>query len=202
MSVATGRTLADLLRHGETEGAGGFRGSTDDALTPRGLEQMRMAVANRPAWDRIVSSPLRRCATFSAELAQQRGIPLDVDERLKEMHFGAWEGKTAQELMQTDGEGLLRFWNDPALNTPPSGESLRAFQARVLAAWNDQIRAHAGQYLLFVLHGGPIRVLLGHVLGSPPAALLQFDVPLASLTRVEVDHEAQSQRTRVLAASE
>jgi alpha-ribazole phosphatase len=202
MSSASSTTLAELLRHGETFGAGGFRGSTDDALTPHGLEQMRMAVENRAGWDRIVTSPLRRCLAFANELAQARGVPVDSDERFKEMHFGDWEGKTAEELMRSDDEALLRFWNDPALHTPPSGEPLRAFQARVLAAWNDNIGARRGQHLLLVLHGGPIRVVLGHVLGSPPAALLRFDVPLGSLTRIAVEHETNGLRARVLAASE
>ncbi len=47
----------DLLRHGETESGGGFRGSLDDALTARGWAQMRTAVEGG-RWDLLVSSPL------------------------------------------------------------------------------------------------------------------------------------------------
>ena len=62
----------DLLRHGETESGGGFRGSLDDALTARGWAQMRTAVEGG-RWDLLVSSPLQRCRAFAEELAQRQG---------------------------------------------------------------------------------------------------------------------------------
>jgi broad specificity phosphatase PhoE len=55
----------DLLRHGETELGGGLRGSLDDALTDKGWQQMRAAVVEQGPWDRLVSSPLQRCARFA-----------------------------------------------------------------------------------------------------------------------------------------
>ena len=58
----------DLLRHGETELGGGLRGSLDDALTANGWVQMREAVVARGPWDRLISSPLQRCARFAEEL--------------------------------------------------------------------------------------------------------------------------------------
>jgi alpha-ribazole phosphatase len=202
MSAAILTTIVDLLRHGETEGGPGFRGSTDDPLTPRGLAQMWAAVDGQPGWDRIVTSPMRRCAEFSAALARHRKLPLDGDERLKEIHFGAWEAKTAEQLMRSDRDALLRFWSDPALHTPPGGEPLAALHARAVAAWAHHLRTHSGQRLLFVTHGGPIRVVLGHVLGSSPAELLRFDVAHASLTRIRVDHDMErGLRAEVLAPS-
>lgn len=64
----------DLLRHGETELGGGLRGSLDDALTELGWQQMRAAVADGGPWERIVSSPLQRCARFSEELADRKSV--------------------------------------------------------------------------------------------------------------------------------
>lgn len=132
----TPEILIALLRHGETEGGARFRGSTDDPLSLAGWEQMRIAVGKEP-WQRIVASPLKRCAEFADGLAARLGIPLEIDDRLREMHFGGWEGKTAAELMESDGEALTRFWRDPASYTPPGAEPLRDFQVRVLAAWSD-----------------------------------------------------------------
>ena len=96
----------DLLRHGETELGGGLRGSLDDALTPLGWAQMRDAVKGGGPWDRIVSSPLQRCALFARELSAQLDIPLSFDKNLQELHFGAWEGQSAAALMQTDEQAL------------------------------------------------------------------------------------------------
>ena len=85
----------DLLRHGETELGGGLRGSLDDALTALGWTQMRDAVQGKGPWDRIVSSPLQRCALFARELSAQLDIPVSFDKDLQELHFGAWEGLSA-----------------------------------------------------------------------------------------------------------
>ena len=82
----------DLLRHGETELGGGLRGSIDDALTDLGWAQMRAAVVGQGPWDRLVSSPLKRCARFAEELGAQLGVPVQLDKDLQELHFGAWEG--------------------------------------------------------------------------------------------------------------
>lgn len=166
-----------LLRHGETEGGQRFRGHTDDPLTPAGLSQMYAEMADGGRWDRVISSPLSRCAEFSSAFARQHSLPLAFDTRLKEIHFGLWEGRSAAELMETDAEALGRFWADPAHNPPPGGESLARFQARVLDAWNDIRSAHANQHVLIVTHGGVIRMLLCHVFEVPVSRWHEFDVP-------------------------
>ena len=112
-------TRIDLLRHGETERGGGFRGSLDDALTAHGWQQMRDAVALAGPWDVLVSSPLQRCAAFARELAADRRLPLRIEPELRELHFGAWEGRSAAELMSTDAEALGRFWADPTVSRRP-----------------------------------------------------------------------------------
>ena len=77
----------DLLRHGETELGGGLRGSLDDALTEKGWAQMRAAVIEQGPWDRLVSSPLQRCARFAEELGAQLGLPVQLDKDLQELHL-------------------------------------------------------------------------------------------------------------------
>ncbi|MDP2783353.1 MAG: histidine phosphatase family protein [Sulfurimicrobium sp.] len=178
-------TVIHLLRHGETEGGPRYRGSTDDALTPRGWAQMWAAVGEI-GWDRIVASPLVRCAAFAQTLAERRGIPLEIDARLREMHFGAWEGRTAVEIMAQDADALTRFWQDPAAYPPPDGEPLLAFQARVLQAWREIVRADAAQRVLLVSHGGPIRVVLCDIKQHPVERLLELEVAHAALLAVRV----------------
>ena len=183
--------LIALLRHGETEGGTRFRGSLDDPLTLAGWEQMRAAVG-KEHWQRIVASPLKRCAEFAGELALCLGVPLEVDERLREIHFGTWEGKTAAELMESDGEALTRFWRDPAVYPPPGAEPLETFQARVLAAWRDLQRDHRGDRVLVVSHGGVIRTILCDVLGHPLERLLELELEIGhgTLRRVRLRGDA------------
>ena len=177
----------ELLRHGETEQGGGLRGSLDDALTATGWAQLRAAVADGSRWDRLVSSPLQRCARFAAELAEQRGLPLSLEADLQELHFGAWEGRSAAELMHTDADALGRFWADPYAFTPPDGEPLLTFEARVLGAVRRLQARHAGERLLLITHGGVMRLLLAAARGLPPADLLQVDVLHAQRFRLQLD---------------
>ncbi|VAW85909.1 Alpha-ribazole-5'-phosphate phosphatase [hydrothermal vent metagenome] len=177
----------DLLRHGETTHGNRFRGSIDDVLTAYGEQQMWQAVEqNATHWDRIISSPLKRCADFADVLSQKQKRPLTLDKRFKEMHFGAWEGRTAAELMETDADALSNFWHDPVQYTPPEAEPLIDFEHRVVCAWQEIISRYAGENILLVTHGGVIRLLLCHVLQSPIKQLLKFEVKHAAIEKIAI----------------
>lgn len=176
----------DLLRHGETELGGGLRGSLDDALTANGWTQMRAAVVDGGPWDRIVSSPLQRCARFAAELGEQLNLSVHLDKDLQELHFGAWEGQSAAALMETDAEALGLFWADPYGFTPPQGEPVSAFSARVLAAVGRLHAAYAGERILLVSHGGVMRLLLAQARELPREQLLDVEVGHGALLALTV----------------
>lgn len=173
-----------LLRHGETTGTG-FRGrGCDDPLTPEGERAMHAAFEASGQWDRVVCSPLQRCRLPAEGFARAAALPVQCDPRLQELHFGDWEGQTAEQLMQTDAEALGRFWQDPFGCPPPNGEDLGSFRDRVLAGWEQSVIA-PGDRVLVVTHGGVIRLLRAHLEGWPLEKLLSIEVPLASLHVVE-----------------
>ena len=177
----------DLLRHGETELGGGLRGSLDDALTEKGWTQMRAAVIEGGPWDRLVSSPLQRCARFAAELGDQLNLPVQLDKDLQELHFGAWEGQSAAALMETDADALGLFWADPYSFTPPQGEPVSDFSTRVLAAVARLHSAYAGQRILLISHGGVMRLLLAQARGLPREQLLNVEVGHGALFALTVE---------------
>lgn len=177
----------DLLRHGETELGGGLRGSLDDALTAKGWAQMRTAVMQQGPWDRLVSSPLQRCARFAAELGARLDLPVSLENDLQELHFGAWEGRSAAALMDTDAEGLGLFWADPYSFTPPEGEPVSDFSSRVLGAISRLHQAYAGQRVLLISHGGVMRLLLAQARGLPREQLLNVEVGHGQLFRLRVE---------------
>ncbi|WP_337153957.1 alpha-ribazole phosphatase family protein [Pseudomonas protegens] len=181
----------DLLRHGESELGGGLRGSLDDALTATGWQQMREAVQGRGPWDRVLSSPLQRCARFAQELAEQLQLPLSLEPDLQELHFGAWEGQSAAALMETDADDLGRFWADPYAFTPPGGEPVELFSLRVLGAIERLYQACAGQRVLLVSHGGVMRLLLARARGLPRQQLLNVEVGHGALFRLQVASEGR-----------
>ncbi|AKA85598.1 alpha-ribazole phosphatase family protein [Pseudomonas synxantha] len=176
----------DLLRHGETELGGGLRGSLDDALTAKGWAQMRAAVVGQGPWDRLISSPLQRCALFAQELGAQLNVPVSLEPDVQELHFGAWEGQSAAALMQTDAEGLGLFWADPYAFTPPQGEPVSEFSERVLGAVSRLHRAYAGQRVLLISHGGVMRLLLARARGLPREQLLNVEVGHGALFSLQV----------------
>lgn len=183
--------IVDLLRHGETVGGSCFRGSIDDALTENGWSQMDAVIEqkmlnNTRIWDCIISSPLQRCSAFAYKLGQQYSLPVNLDPRFKEMHFGCWEGRTAAELMNTDEDALTQFWNDPVQNTPPEAEPLLEFNQRVLSAWADLLRDYPSERILLVTHGGVIRLLLCHAQQRPIKQLLEIEVKHAALKQLRI----------------
>lgn len=193
-------TRLGLLRHGEVTGGTCFRGHTDDPLTERGFEQMRATVAKDPDWDSVVTSPLQRCAAFAEAFARQRALPLQVDHRLAELHFGDWEGRTAAEIMSESPQALKDFWHDPDHYPTPGGERLSQFRARVLDAWQQVIDTYRGQRVLVVTHSGVIRVLLCHIDQRSPCNLWAIDIKHGALFTLRiVDHAAGRSEVELIA---
>ena len=180
-------TTLDLMRHGEPVGGSKYRGQTDDPLSEKGWKQMRQAVGENCPWQVIVTSPLSRCADFASELAKRHRLPLEADARLVELGFGAWEGRTAEELTAKDPEILVRFRNDPLAHAPPGAEPLMEFRKRILEAWDLLHTRHSGKHLLIVAHAGVIRMMVAHVLETPLQHLFRIQVPNAGISRIRVE---------------
>jgi alpha-ribazole phosphatase/probable phosphoglycerate mutase len=191
-------TTVDLMRHGEPVGGSKYRGQVDDPLSDKGWAQMRAAVADHCPWQAVVSSPLRRCAAFAAELAQRHALPLSLEERFKEIGFGVWEGRTKAEITAQNPDALERFYADPVRHRPPRAEPLSEFQQRIVAAWWDLLQAHAGGQVLLVAHAGVIRMLLSHVLAAPPERMFRIQVPNAAISRIRVDGEGREAAAHLL----
>jgi alpha-ribazole phosphatase len=180
-------TIIDILRHGEPVGGSKYRGQLDDPLSEKGWQQMHDAVAGRSEWQRIVSSDLCRCADFAQKLGVERDLEVELNPGFREVGFGEWEGKSAEELLMEDNHAISAFWNDPVRNTPPGGESLPDFQQRVITTWLEMLNRYAGEHLLLVGHAGMMRILLLHVLDLPLESFYRFDPRNAAIVRIRID---------------
>lgn len=177
-------TQLDYLRHGEPVGGHRFRGhGIDDPLSETGWRQMRETLSHLAGWQRVVSSPLRRCLAFAEWFAGEHGLPLEVDTDLREVGFGSWEGATRDELIATRRDEYDAFYRDPAKNRPPGAESLVALGRRTAAVFDRLVADYSGEHLLVVAHAGVVRATLGHVTQSPPACWYRASVDNAALTR-------------------
>ncbi len=179
------QTTIDFLRHGEVIGGSYYRGSTDDLLTKRGWEQMRHAVSQR-TWDQIISSPLHRCNDFAQHLHKQTAFPIQTEANWREIHFGDWEGKTAEQI---NSDELMLFYKNPVKHSPINGENFSAFLTRINLAWDNLLSTHQGKHILVITHAGVIRCLFSILLNLPIEKIFNLQIDHASLTRFQYFHD-------------
>jgi broad specificity phosphatase PhoE len=181
-----------LVRHGETEGESSIRyhGRTDVALSELGRTQMRRAARaiekshGGVNFARVFSSPLVR-ASEGARIVAGESAPLVTIDEFAEVHFGLFEGLTADEIRERYPEEFAR-WNADRLSptyTYPEGESRADFTNRVerglermLAMWTQRDKD-----ALLVAHRGVIRAIVRKLTRREPVVelgsiqILRFD---------------------------
>jgi len=175
----------DLLRHGELVGGVRYRGTVDDPLTPHGRASMdRVWQRIAAEVDRIICSPLSRCAEPARAWAAARNIPYQLEPRLRELDYGAWEGLTAEQI-RARWPGMLERWrHDPTGMCPPGGERPEALRARIVEWWQSVVARYDDARLLVIAHSGSLRMLLSIVLQAPIAATRRLPMPYACWSRI------------------
>lgn len=173
-----------FVRHGETDWnrAQRYQGQMDIPLNATGRTQ---AARNGRALARVlgqragaldyVASPLVRARETMEIMRREMGLApggYRTDDRLREIHYGHWEGELWSELSTKDPDGFARREADRWGWRPQGGESYRDLSARV-AAWVGEI----DRDVVVAAHGGVMRVLRGLLLALEPAAIFQLDVP-------------------------
>ena len=163
-------TRIALLRHGETDGESSVRyhGATDVALSEAGRAQVR-ATARRLGdlrFDLVVSSPLERARACASIVAPGRPVRLENDFR--EVHFGRWEGRTAEEIEAMDPV-LYREWREtPDTFAFPEGDVRADFRARVRRGLARLLESDV-RSILVLCHMGVARTVVEDLTGSPLA---------------------------------
>ena len=159
-----------VLRHGETalNAKGVMQGWLNEPLNQNGRD---LAVATGRAmrgirFDACISSPLDRARETVEILLRESGndIPVSVDDRIREIHFGDLEGKTFREM----GEAGTLFYTDPfRLTGFPHGESIRDLCARTQAFLRELVAKDDGGTYLIGTHGCATRAMLNFLYDDP-----------------------------------
>jgi probable phosphoglycerate mutase len=150
-----------LVRHGETDWNrdGRWQGHSDTQLNDAGRAQARRVAGELGDVDVIYSSDLARARETAKIIAAQLGdIEVNVDNRLRERSFGAWEGRTGPEIEADFAEQHAR-WRAGDGAGADDAEAFEAFGDRVRDFLEDVLARHPGETVLVVAHGGPIRVI-------------------------------------------
>lgn len=179
-----------LVRHGQTEWnrARRYQGWSDSPLTPEGMAQAealgrRLRAFPEAAEAGIVASPIgraRRTAEIIAECLDRSG-PIRLDDRLREISIGSWDGMNRREItvrapeLFTGEDGRWEWYF-----RTPDGETYDAFAGRI-AAW---LAEQGPPPLIVVAHGIVTRVLRGLYAGLPRGEALRLAVPQDRIFRL------------------
>lgn len=167
-----------FCRHGEVEApwVGTFIGRTDVGLSPLGRHQAEAIAAylDPAPVDAMVCSPRKRSLDTLAPLARAKGLKLDIRKDLAEMDFGAWEGKSWDQIVELDQDHAQRWEQDPANTAPPGGESASQFAARVANAMAEIVEEYKGRAVVMGAHAGTNRGVLAVILGRPYMEMFSF----------------------------
>ncbi|GLQ07907.1 histidine phosphatase family protein [Sneathiella chinensis] len=156
----------------------------------------RWLAAALPLQARWISSDLSRCRETAHRILSERDAPPSVTEvaSLREQSFGEWEGLTYDQARDRDRDFYDRFWESPATNRPPGGESFTDMQARVLCA-RDAL-PEVGDHVM-VVHAGTVRAMVADALSLSPDRALALGIEPLSLTRLVRYRDGQSTQWQV-----
>ncbi|MDQ6716235.1 MAG: histidine phosphatase family protein [Actinomycetota bacterium] len=176
MSPATGGAPAleprriVVLRHGQTEdnAAGVWQGHRDSALSEVGRAQAERVAPVLAALDPqlVVSSDLQRASATAGAVADLLGVKVDLDERLREVDVGQWQGRTSAQVREDDADLLAALGRGEDVRRGHTGETVAELALRARAALEDVVaRLELGRVALVVCHGWTSRAAVASLVG-------------------------------------
>jgi probable phosphoglycerate mutase len=181
-----------FVRHGETDWnrLQRYQGQTDIPLNDTGRDQARrngrmLAVHLGAAAGDLdyVASPLSRTTETMQIVRAELGLDPHAfrrDDRLKEQHFGHWEGQLWSELPSLDPVGFAARKADPWHWMPQGGENYDMVVARIVP-WLATLRRDT----VVVSHGNISRTLRHLLLGHERSAAPKLEVPQDRVLRIK-----------------
>ncbi len=171
-----------LIRHGETDwnAEGRLQGGRDIPLNDVGRVQAEEAARKlrelEPRAEDLhyLCSPMSRARETMEILRRAIGLHpahYAVDERLRELTFGDWEGRTWREVRAADPERARAREKGKWAYAPPKGESYRMLMERVMPVFQALDRPS-----VVVSHGGVMRSALAGFGLEPPREAESLDI--------------------------
>lgn len=184
-------TTLCLVRHGETawNAERRLQGHLDIPLNDRGEVQARdtAAVLTRHRFAAAYASDLLRARQTARATAEALSLEVVADSRLRERHYGLFQGLTYEEAQARHPQEYARFLaRDPDFVFPGGGESLAVFAGRIRDALLAIARRHPGEQVLVVTHGGVLDIARRLATGKPLDTARDFAIPNAALNWLEI----------------
>ncbi len=171
-----------LIRHTAVQAPGICYGHYDVPLAATfAAETAQLRTKLPPPPYRVFSSPAKRCLA----LAETVTTEITLDERLREMNFGAWENRLWHDLSHAE---TMAWMADYVTLAPPDGETFGAVQQRAAAFLTGLTNSTPDESILIFTHGGTIRALVCHCLEIPLRNAFQLQIDYASVTKLQFQH--------------
>mgnify|MGYP001566757109 CR=1 FL=1 len=217
-----------LLRHGESvwNKENRFTGWTDVGLSEKGIQEAieagRLLRKDGYAFDVAYTSVLKRAIKtlwLALEEMDLMWIPVHLNWRLNERHYGALQGLNKAEMTQRYGEAQILQWrrdydvrppalmpddprapgNDPryaGVKPLPLAESLKDTVERFLPYWHDTIApaVRAGRRVIIAAHGNSLRALVKYLDGISDADIVEVNIPTGIPLVYELDDDLKPRR--------
>jgi alpha-ribazole phosphatase len=180
-----------LIRHGQTDFSreNRFCGSIDPPLNDVGrrmADAFGAAYADR-AWAGIYSSPSQRARATAAALASRAGVEPVIDDGLREVSYGEWEGLRHEDAKARWPDAYAYWAADTASRSTPGGETAFQVAARAAPVIERIKREHADGRVLIASHKATIRILICALLGLDVRLFRdRIGQPVAAVSRFEI----------------
>ena len=180
-----------LIRHGETvwNQQRRMQGHSDSPLSETGMRQARLLAHHlkQIEFSVLYSSDSGRAHHTARSVAEVTGHEFVLEPRLRERHFGAFEGLTGSEIEAKYPADYARFKSRDQAHVIPGGESASQFRARVSACFHEIAARHAGELVVVITHGLVLDVLYRAALGIPPELPRIHELVNAGINRLRYD---------------
>ena len=173
-----------FIRHGQSvwNVENKICGATDIALTEKGHEQAietgKKIIEQGLSADMILYSPLVRAAETARHISEMTGIPMRVEERLREQNFGKYEGtaRDGAEFKEAKKQFVCRY---------EGGESMLHLAQRIYNLLDDVKAESEEKTYILVAHNGIARVIQSYFYEMTNAEYAEFGVENCSITRYD-----------------
>jgi broad specificity phosphatase PhoE len=183
-----------LVRHAEParRARGRAIGRTDIGLSREGARQARELASKLgvSGVDRVVSSPAARALRTAASVVRACGVPLEVEDDLREIDFGALDGRTFASIQREYPQLYATWMRAPTTVIFPDGETWGTLRKRSEGAIERIAARGEGQTTVVITHLGVMLATLGRVLSVADEDVFRQTIEHTQTYTLEVDKGA------------
>lgn len=177
-----------LIRHGNTTAGSKISGRDRGYHLSENGQQQAKNLGERLAnvkFEAIYCSPMERTMETAKAVAEKHNLEPQVLEKIIEVDFGDWTGKTFDELEKDQKWKLFHIFRSGT--RAPNGEHMIEIQMRMVTEIERLRQLHPDGTVAIVSHGDPIRTAIVYYAGMPMDFMLRLNISTASVSIITVD---------------